>query len=180
MKISIDSLSKRFDEHFVLRNLNLVLESGKSYGIRGANGSGKSTLLKIISGFLTPSRGQLQYTLRDQTVSREQVYQYTSFAAPYIDLIEDFKLPELFAYHTKFKKLDGVNDLKAFRELLDYEAIGTEKLISNYSSGMKNRLKLALHILSESHLLLLDEPSSFLDEAGVLWFQNLLKENKSI
>lgn len=182
MDVILKNLSKRFDTNYVLKNCNYHFESGKSYGIIGANGSGKSTLLKIISGYLSSSSGELVHRIEDKIVSRTEVYKELSFMAPYIDLVEDLDLKEMYTYHNSFKPL-AISDFKSFREVLNYPKIKTGKYISNYSSGMKNRLKLALSILSDSELLLLDEPSSFLDEDGVDWFKGILrifKQNKTL
>lgn len=177
MDIHLKDLSKRFDENFVLRKFNYQFNSNGRYAIQGANGSGKSTLLKIISGHLTPSLGQIEYLINAEAIKRGEIYRHLSFTAPYIDLIEDFNLKEIYDYHSSFKKLKGISSLEEFREVLDYEEIKPLKLIHNYSSGMKNRLKLALHVLTDADVLLLDEPSSFLDADGVEWFQKLLKSN---
>jgi ABC-type multidrug transport system ATPase subunit len=182
MDIILTDLSKRFERNMVLKKCNYHFQSQKIYGIRGSNGSGKSTLLKIISGYLSHSYGTVNYRLGDNEIERAEVFKYLCFSAPYIDLVEDFNLREMYDYHKSFKTMSTSNQ-KEFRSLLDYDIIKTDKFIRNYSSGMKNRVKLALSILSKSEVLILDEPSSFLDEAGVEWFIDLLskhRENKMI
>lgn len=177
MDIILENLSKRFDQQFVLRKCNFQFKDGQIYGIEGANGSGKSTLLKIISGYLSLSIGDLKYQLNGKEISRNDIYKYICFSAPYIDLIEDLDLREIFNYHKKFKPLE-VETLKEFREILAYDKIKPGKLIRNYSSGMKNRIKLALNILTDSDVMLLDEPTSFLDSEGVKWFTETLRKYK--
>jgi len=156
--------------------MNYTFESGSITGINGINGSGKSTMVKILSGFLTPSEGKVTYELEGKSINRSDVYQYVSMAAPYTDIINEYDAEEMFRFHTKFKKMRVDLSVKDFLELVKLK--GTkDKQIQFYSSGMKQRLQLALAVLTDSKVLLLDEPTSYLDQENKEWFYKLLSEH---
>jgi len=147
-------------------------------GVNGINGSGKSTFIKMLCGFLSPSEGKISYTVSDENVDRSDVYLHMTLAAPYTDIINEYDVAEMFAFHTKFKKLRQDIDTKQFLEIVKLKG-NKGKQIQYYSSGMKQRLQLALAILTDSSLLLLDEPTSYLDAENKAWFYDLLAQNKS-
>lgn len=169
MEITLQKLSKRFNQEVIFKNIDYTFRSGEFYAITGANGSGKSTLLKTISGFSLPSKGNLTYTVDNKIVAPENVYQHITFASPYMDLIEDFTLTELIEYHSKFRNLkNGFSAIEVIEKLQLQTA--SKKLVKNFSSGMKQRVKLGLAFFTQSAVLLLDEPTTNLDERGVQWY----------
>ena len=174
MRIELEQVSKQFRREWVLRKVNLLFEPGEQYAISGPNGSGKSTLLKIISGHLTPSRGKVRYSIPPKSLGIEEVYRHLSYAAPYIDLIEEFTLEEVIRFHFRFKKMHPDLDQGALIELLGFKKY-QQKTIRNFSSGMKQRLKLLLALSTQSSLLILDEPTSNLDQQGVTWYRDLVQ-----
>ncbi|MDK2909205.1 MAG: hypothetical protein PWR20_772 [Bacteroidales bacterium] len=174
MQIILDGIGKKFGRQWVFRRLDLKISAGGRLAILGANGSGKSTLLKIISGWLNPSEGSITYSIENQILSESsQLYSYISIASPYLELIEEFTLAELVHFHFQFKK--------PFHNMTENEIIhvsGLEdaknKLIRHFSSGMKQRAKLTLALLSDTPLVLLDEPCSNLDATATEWFHKLI------
>jgi len=148
---------------------------GKKYAVLGPNGSGKSTLLKVLSGSLALSEGEISYENKDaQAVLPEDVFQQLTIAAPYMELIEEFTLRELILFHFKFKPfLPGFN-LEEVVQILQLER-AVDKEIRFFSSGMKQRVKLALACCSSSSVILLDEPMSNLDAAGEDWYLSLIE-----
>ncbi|MBP6810684.1 MAG: ABC transporter ATP-binding protein [Saprospiraceae bacterium] len=175
MNISLENLGKRYRLEWVFRGINYRFEQGGRYAILGSNGSGKSTLMKVLSGHLSPSKGTVSFGLETQKISLDQVYKHVSYAAPYIDLIEELTLEEAIAFHSKIKPLlPGLTPQRIF-DLLSLSR-AKQKEIRHFSSGMKQRLKLALAICSDTQLLLLDEPSTNLDQQGIDWYKALVKE----
>ena len=176
MEIRLEKVGKRFRTEWIFRKINYTFSAPGRYAILGYNGSGKSTLLKILSGHLTPSKGRIQFFPSPNANPLEEgtVYQRVSYAAPYIQLIEELTLTELLTFHFKFKRpLEGLSvpDLIA---LMGLEA-SKNKEIRHFSSGMKQRVKLILGFASDTPILLLDEPTTNLDTAGVEWYQTMLK-----
>jgi len=175
MKIELKDIAKRYRFEWVLRGVHLKLQTGKNYAITGPNGSGKSTLLKILSGHLTPSKGKIHFSFNEKPLPSDQIYQHLSYPAPYIDLIEEFTLLEALQFHQNFKPFLGNQNPKSIIDLLGFKK-AQDKPIRYFSSGMKQRLKLALAICSDTNLLLLDEPTATLDRQGVEWYQSLIRE----
>lgn len=172
MKIILEHIAKRFQDDWIFKNVHYEFQSGLKYAITGSNGSGKSTLLKIISGSLTPSEGKLEYFNQKQIISLDNIFKYISFAAPYTDLIEEMNLKQLVHFYQQFKKLSCQSDEFFSICMLENH---TQKKINQFSSGMKQRLKIGLAIFSDVPVVLLDEPTSNLDEKGIQWYQKLIK-----
>jgi ABC-type multidrug transport system ATPase subunit len=171
MQIELKDLSKRFNRELIFKNLNYTFKDSSSYAITGPNGSGKSTLLQIISSFNLPSSGQITYCHNEVFIEPEDIFREVSIAAPYLDIIQEFTLLEMLQFHFKFKKIRKGETILSIIEKSYF--IGQEhKFIKNFSSGMKQRLKLAIAFFSESPILLLDEPTNNLDQQGIEWYQN--------
>ena len=175
MEIHLENLGRRFNREWIFKNINYLFVNNQAYALLGINGSGKSTLLQVISGALTPSNGQLVYTDGVNTIDPEKYYQYISLAAPYLELIEEFSLFEVLDFHFKFKSRLNSLDNAAIISLLGMQA-NQHKLIKHFSSGMKQRVKLALAFCSDTPILLLDEPTSNLDNQGTEWYLKMVKQ----
>lgn len=173
MRIELEGIAKRYRSEWILRDVSLGFEAGKQYAVTGPNGSGKSTLLRILSGHLTPSKGRRRYFLGNERLDNTAVYRHLSYAAPYIELIEELTLWEALQFHLRFKPLRDNLNAADILELLAFRK-ARNKAIREFSSGMKQRLKLALAICSDTSLLLLDEPTTNLDKEGVGWYRRLI------
>ncbi len=175
MKITLQNLGKRYRLEWVFRGIDYCFEQGGRYAVLGSNGSGKSTLMKVLSGHLSPSKGSIAFEHEGKKTVGEQVYRQVGYAAPYIDLIEELTLEEAIAFHSKLKPLlPGLSTAKVLGMLSLSRA--KRKEIRHFSSGMKQRLKLALAVCSDTALLLLDEPSTNLDQQGIEWYKGLVQE----
>ena len=172
MKIILEQIGRRFNREWIFRNMNYEFEIGNSYAVLGANGAGKSTLLQVISGSLSSSEGKISYLHGDTLIDQEKVFIHQSMAAPYLELIEEFTLTELIDFHFRFKKYRQGLNRQAVIELLGLKN-SEFKAIKYFSSGMKQRLKLALVFCSDTALLLLDEPATNLDQQGLDWYLSL-------
>jgi ABC-type multidrug transport system ATPase subunit len=154
--------------------LNYEITAGQKLVILGGNGSGKSTLLQIISGFVAASEGALSYKFSENTIAPEQLRRHISLASPYLQVIEDFTLLEMAEHARCFKPLLNALSAKEFIECI-HLTNASNKYLREFSSGMKQRVKLGLAILSDTPLLLLDEPLSNLDKAGIAWYKEMIK-----
>lgn len=174
MDINLNKIGKRYRFEWIFKNLTYHFQEHQQYAILGANGSGKSTLLKILSGHLTPSKGNIEFN-HNGLVDIDVLYKQVSYAAPYMDLIEEFTLSEQLTFHQKFKPF--LQSLTP-QDVLEITGMGhsKNKPLSFFSSGMKQRVKLALTICSESALILLDEPTTNLDKQGVAWYRKLIED----
>jgi ABC-type multidrug transport system ATPase subunit len=174
-RISLDGIGKKFRDQWIFRNITLDIFKGDKIALTGYNGSGKSTLLQLVSGYVSPSAGRIQWFGNEMPVPAEILYKHISFAAPYLDLIEDFTLEENVAFYAKHKKFTCQITPQSVIIKAQLEQ-SVHKLVRNFSSGMKQRLKLALACFTDAPLLLLDEPLSNLDVAGCAWYRELVKE----
>jgi ABC-type multidrug transport system ATPase subunit len=175
VKIELQNTGKRFNTDWIFRNLSFTFEKNKSYAILGRNGSGKSTLLQVIAGSIHPTTGSVIYTIDGVEVNEQEIFRYISCSAPYLELIEEFKLPEMLQFHFRFKSLLTGYHLNKIAGMLGFNNV-MHKPIRLFSSGMKQRVKLVLAFLSDTPLLLLDEPTTNLDQAGVDWYLNLIND----
>jgi len=173
--IQVQNASKRFHHEWIFKNLNLELSAGESIAITGGNGSGKSTLLKCLSGAIPLTSGAIQYQSGTTQIIDEQWFRSLALATPYLELPEEFTLSEVLSFHFQFK-----NPLQQRSNAEILEVLGLEKhkskTLSQFSSGMKQRVKLALAIFSEVPFLLLDEPTTNLDKQGVTWYLDLIQQ----
>jgi ABC-2 type transport system ATP-binding protein len=170
MQIHLQQLGKRFNREWIFRNLDLELQSGQSCVIVGPNGSGKSTLLQVLSGATPLTEGTISYTLPQRTIAEEAWFKYMVIAAPYLELIEEFTLTELLDFHAQFKPFKAGISHAFLLEQLELQS-AKDKYIKYFSSGMKQRLKLALAFYSDVPLVLLDEPTSNLDARWSGWYK---------
>ncbi len=175
MKITLKSAGKRYNYEWIFRNLNSTFQTDKSYAILGPNGSGKSTLLQVVAGNIIPSTGEIFYSENEKIIEPENFFQYISIAAPYLELPEEMTLEELLQFHSGFKKFNSNLSIKNIIQLSGFEK-SFDRQIKQYSSGMKQRAKLMVAIFSESPILLLDEPTTNLDEQGVQWWKGLMSQ----
>ena len=175
MKLSLVDIGKRFKFHWVFRHIDFEITSGQVLSLKGPNGSGKSTLLKILSGFLSPSQGKVIYQQGGRLLN--DFYHQVTYAAPYVDLIDQMTLREHLHFHSKFKAFKQNLSVEDVIEVLDLER-AADKAIKDYSSGMRQRVRLGLAILSESKLCILDEPSTNLDAKGFEWYKSILIDFK--
>ncbi len=179
MTISLINTGKRFNRDWIFRHLNFQFSTGIAYAITGPNGSGKSTLLQVIAGALSPSEGKLEYHIKSREqysgnpVDADAIYLHLSFAAPYIELIEEMTLLEFLHFHQQFKPLLVS---PAIPDIISLIGLGkaTHKQIRYFSSGMKQRVKLAQAVFSDTPVLLLDEPCTNLDAEGIALYQQLI------
>jgi ABC-type multidrug transport system ATPase subunit len=174
MKINFSGAGKRFNREWIFRNADIEFNSSNSYAVTGPNGSGKSTLLQCIGGMLQLSEGEIQYATDNQELASEEAYKQISFCAPYLDVIEEMTLTEFLHFHNQFKSF--INNF-SIEQIVEEIGLNTaiNKQIRFYSSGMKQRVKLAQAIFSDCSIVLLDEPCSNLDTKGIELYHSLIE-----
>jgi ABC-type multidrug transport system ATPase subunit len=178
MKIWLSDAGKRFNRDWIFRHLSYTFSAGHSYGIVGPNGSGKSTLLQLLSGALAPSEGTIEWSNSSGKIDADKVYEQVAICAPYLEVIEEMTAAEFLKFHGGFKKFLNDISVEQMLEIIGLSA-AAHKQIRYYSSGMKQRVKLAQAIFSDTPVLLLDEPCTNLDETGYELYYRLIKEYAS-
>jgi ABC-type multidrug transport system ATPase subunit len=174
MDLLLEEVGKKFNREWIFRNVNLSIPTGNHTAILGTNGSGKSTLLQVINGNLQATDGKVSYIRQNQPLPFEKVYRHISLGTPYQELIWEFSLLESLQFHSRFKPFLNKMDAQDILRITGLEK-HRNKALRYFSSGMKQRVRLALAILSDTELVLLDEPSMNLDAAGRAWYNTLLE-----
>ena len=175
MKINLSQAGKRFNRDWIFRNAILEFQQNTSYAITGPNGSGKSTLLQCLAGMMQLSEGKIEYAMDNNQLEIGQAFKQISFCAPYLELIEEMTPVEFLNFHSQFKDfLPGINEKKII-DRVDLTS-AAKKQMRYYSSGMKQRVRLAQAIFSDTPVLLLDEPCSNLDLQGIALYHSLIED----
>ena len=174
--VRLTNTGKRFNREWIFRHCNYEFISGKSYAITGPNGSGKSTLLLVIAGAILHNEGSITYTNGEEITNEGSCFRYISIAAPYLELIEEMTAKEMLKFHTQFKPLITTVSIDEIIAIAGLEN-AMHKQIRYFSSGMKQRLKLAQAFFSDTPFLLLDEPVTNLDADGIAWYHQLINDH---
>jgi ABC-type multidrug transport system ATPase subunit len=171
--VRLSNVGKRFNREWIFRHCSYTFTSGKNYAITGPNGSGKSTLLQVIAGATLHNEGTVEYNNGEQLTSNEKHYSNISIAAPYLELIEEMTAKEMLDFHSKFKPLIQSLHIEEMLKIVGLEK-AVNKQLRYFSSGMKQRLKLAQAFFSNTPVLLLDEPTTNLDADGIALYKTLI------
>jgi len=188
MKITLIDAGKRFNRDWIFRHLRYEFLPRQHYAITGPNGSGKSTLLQVIAGAIAISEGTVRYAGESTSTGKfsstggssadippDQAYRYLSLSAPYVDLVEEMTAHEFLNFHSSFKPFlpsIGISGILEAVGLVNTE----QKQIRFFSSGMKQRLKLAQALFSDTSVILLDEPCTNFDAEGIALYQQLVRK----
>jgi ABC-type multidrug transport system ATPase subunit len=175
LTIQVNNLSKRFNREWIFKNLTYTFQAGKTYAITGPNGSGKSTLLQILWGQLPQTSGSIQYTLPSQLIPVEDIFRHVVIATPYMELIEELTLEEHLRFHFNLRSMRAGYTLESLLDKLSLTH-ARDKRISEFSSGMKQRVKLGLAFFTHADAIFLDEPGTNLDEQAFAWYKEQLAE----
>ncbi len=180
IEINCDRLSKTYSGRTIFKNLSFKISSAQSLTVTGSNGSGKSTLIKVIANLINSSKGTITVSSDSSNIPRDKWFQKTGLLSPYLNLYDELTGFENLDFFYRLKSAGKDNLKDRIDHLLNrvnlYEK--RNELLKNYSSGMKQKLKLAFAVLHEPEILLLDEPRSNLDKAGVDMIYEISNEQK--
>lgn len=174
--IKAESLSKTFGRRLIFSGLDFKFDKNGIYGISGPNGSGKSTLVKIIAGLLSPTKGKVRHILDGKDIPMEKMHNHIGFVSPYLVLYEEFTAWENLDLFAKIRNVQF--DRKKIDYLLQVFLLLERKddLVKTYSSGMKQRMKFIFAMMHSPKLLILDEPTSNLDDEGKASVYRIIRE----
>lgn len=173
MRITVTEAGKRFNRDWIFRGLNLEFKPGTHYAITGHNGSGKSTLLQCVAGAMHLSEGDISYHTPESVLDKDNWYQHVSICTPYLEVIEEMTATEFLDYHSAFKPMKKGWDTQGMLKEIGLTK-AANKQIRHFSSGMKQRVKLAQAFFSDTQILILDEPCSNLDKMGFDLYKKLI------
>lgn len=169
-------LNKSFGRRLIFNDLQFRFDKSGVYGISGPNGSGKSTLVKIIAGILGASKGKIVHKMNDKEIAEERLHDHIGFVSPYLVLYEEFSTYE------NLKLFAEIRGVKFNKERVDYLLNKfllykrKDDLLKTYSSGMKQRVKFIFALMHSPQLIILDEPTSNLDDEGKNSVYELVRE----
>lgn len=175
MKISLTDAGKRFNRDWIFRHFTYHFQAGQSYAITGPNGSGKSTLLQALSGGMYINEGTVQYAIGNEQLAIDNIYAHVSICAPYLEVVEEMTVTEFLNFHHGFKPFIAGATVDSIIATIGLEK-AVNKQIRYYSSGMKQRVKLAQCIFSDTAIVLLDEPCTNLDTTGIELYHRLIED----
>ncbi len=164
--LNASNLTKNFGRRLIFKDINFQIDCSGIMGISGANGSGKSTLVKILAGISSPSSGKIIHKIDNKEILPENLHNHIGFVSPYLVLYEEFSAWENLNY---FAEIRAVKFNKEKIEYLLNQFLLFDRrndLVKTYSSGMKQRLKFIFALMHSPELLILDEPTSNLDQEG--------------
>ena len=175
-KLKLDRLTKTFGRRLIFDELDVEFQSKNIYGISGPNGSGKSTLVKIISGIISPTKGKVIHSVEEKIIEPEKLHNHIGFLSPYLILYDEFSAWENLKLISEMRGIK-FNEEKS-KYLLERLNIYNRRndLLKAYSSGMKQRIKFVFALQHSPELLILDEPTSNLDEEGKAGFYEIIQE----
>ncbi len=174
-KLEIQNLSKKYGRRLVFSGVSGSYSTGEIIGIKGKNGSGKSTLSRILVGIDSQNGGKVNHILNGKILEKEDIYNFVGFAAPYLNLYSEFSAFENLKI---FSKIRGIQfDLQLTERLFENFNLSKRKndLLSSYSSGMLQRMKIIFSVIHKPNFLVLDEPISNLDSGGKSEVYQLIK-----
>ncbi|MCX6158996.1 MAG: ABC transporter ATP-binding protein [Ignavibacteriota bacterium] len=182
ISLKCTSLEKSFLNKVIFKNVTLDFVKGDSVAITGRNGSGKSTLLKVLANLIKPNKGKVEIFDDGKEVIPDKVHMHLGMIAPYINLYDELTAYENLEFFFDLKcKSDKYSDKKErIKYLLDKINLYGRRNddVKNYSSGMKQRVKLAFAIINDPEILLLDEPRTNLDVEGIDLVYKVAEEQK--
>jgi len=176
LTLQAQGLAKHFGGPLLFKDLSFTLSTGESLALTGPNGSGKSTLLQILWGFGRPTQGSCDLLVDGKALDRDERPFVTAFSAPYLGLPEHLTGEAILAFH--FSKRASLLPLLSIVDEIGLGAVA-DKPVRQYSSGQRQRLRLALALYTEAEALFLDEPCTNLDSAGIALYHSLIQRRKA-
>ncbi|MBI5731106.1 MAG: ABC transporter ATP-binding protein [Ignavibacteriales bacterium] len=174
--VELSNIVKYLGRRLIFDGINFSFSSQHIYGISGPNGSGKSTLVKIIANLISPTRGKVIHKNNLKKVESVKLHNHIGFVSPYLFLYDEFTAEENLLH---FSNIRGISFNKERSDFLLNELKLIDRkndLVRGYSSGMKQRLKFIFALLHQPPLIILDEPTSNLDNPGKEKVYELIKK----
>ncbi len=178
MEFIIEDLSKKFEKKEVLRNINFSFESGKIYGLLGRNGAGKTTLFNCVNRDLRADSGR--FYLMEQGEKRETVAEDIGYVLSTPTVPEFLTAREFLKFFIEIneKSISGLRSIDEYFEMTNIEPSDRDRLLKDYSHGMKNKMQMLINIIAKPNILLLDEPLTSLDVVVAEEMKQMLRKQK--
>jgi heme exporter protein A len=176
VRVELHDVAKSFNRRAIFDSVTITVEDGHALCVTGSNGSGKSTLLRLICGLLRPSRGAVAITIDGKPFLPAEARNVFGLVAPDVALYGELTAAENMAFFARVRGLAvSAHDVEALLAKMGLVGRGDDD-VHTYSSGMRHRLKYACALLHQPPILLLDEPSTNLDEEGIAVVRQVMAE----
>lgn len=178
MRLTIENLTKSFDKKQVLKNINFTFESGKIYGLLGRNGAGKTTLFNCLNSDIKSDNGL--FYLETDNNRRQLTAEDIGYVLSTPTVPEFLTAREFLKFFIDINE-NSIKNIKNIDEYFDIVSIAKEdrdKLLKDYSHGMKNKMQMLINIIAKPNILLLDEPLTSLDVVVAEEMKQLLRSLK--
>jgi heme exporter protein A len=178
-KIVVENLGKHFGQRVVFRKMSFGLSGGESLAVTGANGSGKSTLMRMLAGVLSPSKGTVHVQIAGNSIANIERPLITGMVSPYLNVYDGLSARENLQFIARARHSPEAAERIGWA--LDFVGLArrADDPVGTYSSGMKQRAKFAAALVTHPPLLLLDEPASNLDAAGIAMVDRVMERQQS-
>lgn len=178
LHVSFESVFKKFGDREVIRDISCDIQHGQVLVVAGPNGSGKSTFLRIAAGLLKPDSGNVQISVNNIRFDPQAYRTQLGYLSPDLTFYNELSAVENLLFYSSLRGIRlHHDDLASILEMVGLRGRGRDP-VSAYSSGMVQRLKFAFAVLHHPPLLLLDEPTSYLDEPGFRMAEKIVKSYK--
>lgn len=178
IELSGHKLTKMFNRRVIFEDISFSLQRRHTLLISGPNGSGKSTLVKMISGVLTPTRGEVR-TLCDGFDAMPMLHSIIGLVSPYLQMYEEFSARENLQFSLAARGLRHLRrEIQPLLENLQLKG-RLDDPVRTFSSGMKQRVKYAFALIHQPPILILDEPMANLDASGIGMVKNIMAQQQA-
>jgi len=177
ISITVNGVAKDFNRRTIFKDISFSLSSPGSMAITGKNGAGKSTLSKILAGLVSATRGSIAYSIDGRPMGIEEFKHHIGFVSPYLNLYDEFTAIENLKILSRIRTVSHTND-ERIRDMLLLVGLWNRRddIVGTFSSGMKQRLKYTFALLHTPPVLILDEPTSNLDDEGMEIVKHIMQE----
>ncbi|MBP5310560.1 MAG: ABC transporter ATP-binding protein [Lachnospiraceae bacterium] len=178
--IKVSNLSKKYGDHYAVKNLSFEIEKGKVYGFLGPNGAGKSTTMNIMTGYIAASAGDVEIDGHDILKEAEEAKKCIGYLPEMPPLYQDMTVKEYLDFVAELKKVAKAERKKQVEEVMKKTFITDMqgRLIKNLSKGYKQRVGLAQAMIGNPDVIILDEPTVGLDPKQIIEIRELIRELK--
>ena len=177
MKLIVDEVFKQFDSKKVLKGATFTFEEGKIYGLLGRNGAGKTTLFNIISKDILLDSGNIYFLDGDRLELNEEDLGYV-ISTPNVPAFLTAREFLKFFLEINDDKIKNKKTIDEYFDIVGIDDIDRDKLLKDYSHGMKNKMQMLINFIVKPRVLLLDEPLTSLDVVVAEEMKSILKEMK--
>jgi heme exporter protein A len=177
-QIEAENITQQFNRRIIFRDVSFRVSSGESLVLTGHNGSGKTTLVRIICQLIRPYRGEVRFLHDNQLIPNEKIYPHIGLVGPYLQLYNNLTALENYTFFARIRGLPV--DVPLFRRWMERLGLKGREMdeLRTYSSGMLQRVKYVMALFHQPEILILDEPTSNLDEEGTATVYDIMQEQK--